>query len=62
MWSWGTLPRAPGAAHTPSAPHSWELKINQEATKAVDAAWRPLTAAEIHTKMLNDNVESTFLQ
>ena len=28
MWSWGTLPQAPGAAHMPSAPHFWELNIS----------------------------------
>jgi IstB-like ATP binding protein len=28
MWSWGTLPQAPGADHMPSAPHFWELNIS----------------------------------
>ena len=35
MWSWGTLPQAPSAAHTPSAPHFWELNISPGAAAGV---------------------------
>jgi hypothetical protein len=51
----------PGAQQALLQRSSGEPTFRQEATNALDAAWCYLLL-QIHTKMLNDNLESTFRQ